>query len=384
MNTKKILISVIIVSFLSWLLGASFVVEYFLLFNGNNINEVNQINQVEKDVKIVSIKNIENEITNIAKELSPWVVSIVIKKDLILYKNNPWWFFNTPVWTIKRKVWWWTWFFVTKDGIIITNKHVIIDKNAEYSVITSDQKEYVAKLLAVDPLTDLAIMKIDSDEEFKTLEFIENENDISIWQFWIAIWNALAEFQNSVSLWVISWKNRSIEVWDWTKLNWLLQTDAAINPWNSWGPLVNLNWEVVWINTAIVGNTNSLWFSIPLSKRKIEFILESIEKYSEIKKPFIWINYVVIYDAIKEKLWVDVDYWAYILDEEWSVVAWSQAEKSWLESGDIILEIDGEKINLSNDLNSLIQNKVPWDIINLLVLKNDWEQKNIKLELWMN
>lgn len=385
MKLNKIIIFVVIISFFSWLLGSFLMINYLKgSLIGENWNNSSTLNKVQNVNKFVTIWNIENEITNIVKNLSPWVVSIVIKKDLTLYKSDPWGFFNTPVWTVKRKVWWWTWFFVTKDWIIITNKHVIVDQQAEYSVLTNDWKEYSATVLAIDPLTDLAIIKINSNEEFTTLNFVENEDSVKIWEFWIAIWNSLAEFQNSVSLWVISWKNRSIDIWDWTKLSWLLQTDAAINPWNSWWPLVDLNWEVVWINTAIVSNSNSLWFSIPLSKRKIDFILDSIKKYSEIKKPFIWINYQILDDNLKEQLWLSVNYWAYIAKTDWSVLKWSQADKAGLEKWDIILKVDNIDVTTSNDLNSIIQNKIPWDVLDLVVLKSNWEQKNIKLELWTN
>lgn len=388
MKINKIIIFFFFISLLSWLLGSFLMINIYkdFLISDLNLAKTNNNKIVKQDLKIVNVRDVETEITSLVKNISPWVVSIVIKKDLTLYKRDPWWFFNTPVWTIKRKIWWWTGFFITKDGYIITNKHVVSDNNSEYSVITNDQKEYSAKILSTDPLTDLAVIKIEpkNNEEFKTLDFIEHEENINIWQFWVAIWNSLAEFQNSVSLWVISWKNRNIDIWDWTKLAWLLQTDAAINPWNSWGPLVNLNWEVMWINTAIVNNTNSLWFSIPLSKRKIEYFLDSIKKYGEIKKPVIWINYLIINDSIKDQLWVDINYWAYILDQEWSVVKSSQAEKAWIEAWDIILSIDNIEINLTNDLKSIIQNKIPWDILNLSILKKDWEQKNIKLELWID
>lgn len=384
MKQNKIFILIFIISFFAWLNGA-FVTMYIFWTNDRlSINEPLVSESINEEIKFTSIFNIENEITKIVWDLSPWVVSIIIKKDLLLYRNNPRWFLSTPIWTIKQKVWWWTWFFVTSDWIILTNKHVISDMSAEYSVITNNWKEYSATVLALDPLTDLAVMQVDSKEKFKTLDFIEHESNINIWQFWIAIWNALAEFQNSVSLWVISWKNRTIDLPNWNKLTGLLQTDAAINPWNSWWPLVDLNGKVMWINTAIVGNTNSLWFSISLSKRKINFILDSIKKYSEIKKPFIWINYLIVNNQIKSQIWFDVNYWAYILKQEWSVVLWSQANKVWLEAWDIILEIDDMKVTVWNDLNNIIQNKIPWDIIELLVLKENWKEKKIKLELWMS
>ena len=381
---KKTIIITILVSFFTGL-NASFLAFYYFqdAFSLENwlIQNTSQPNVVQT-IEEVSVKNIETEITDVVKTLSNSVVSIVIKKDLVLYRNDPWWFFHRPVWTVKQKVGGGTGFFVSQNGTIITNKHVISDNTAEYSVITNDGTEYSARVLAIDPLTDLAVIKIDSDESFEPLEFIDDTTSINIWQFWIAIWNALAEFQNSVSLWVISWKNRMIDVWDWTKLVWLLQTDAAINPWNSWGPLVNLDGKVIWINTAIAGNSNSVWFAIALTKKKMNYILESITQYWEIKKPFIWIKFMIVDDSLQQKMNLTYNYWAYILDTPWSVVDGSQADIAWLESWDLILDIDGIQITPQNDLLLHIQNKIPWDMLNLKVLKKWWSIKNIKMKLW--
>ena len=376
----KVLTVLIVMFSIFWWMLWNYISE--ILFN-NNIENNEIKNTILKTNKSINITNLENEVIDNVKKISPSVANIVIKKDLTIYRNDPWWFFQTPVWTIKRKIWGWTGFFVTKNWILITNKHVISDKNAEYTVITNNNKEFSAKVLAIDPITDLAVIKISSENQFIPLSFIKDiDSEIQIWQFAIAIWNALAEFQNSVSLWVISWKNRTIEAW-WDKLSWLLQTDAAINPWNSWWPLINLDWKVIWINTAIVDWGQWIGFSIPLSEKKINFILDSIDKYSEIKRPFIGINYTQISNITKEQLWVNVDYWAYINNEKWSILSWSAAEKSWLKPWDIILEIDNIKVTTTNDLKSLIQNKIPSDIINLKVLKN-WEIKNIKIALWMD
>jgi S1-C subfamily serine protease len=314
------------------------------------------------------------------KFTSPSVVSIVIKKDLILYKTDPWWFFVEQMWKVEKKVWWWTGFFITKNWLIITNKHVISDKEAEYTVITNDSKEYSAKVVWMDPINDLAVLKINW-VNFIPMNFIESDDEIKLWQFAIAIWNALAEFQNSVSFWVVSGKNRSIKDEN-VNLSNLIQTDAAINPWNSWWPLLNTKWQVIWINTAIINWSQSIWFSIWLNRKKIDYLVNSIENFWKIKRPFIWINYVLISDSIKETLWTKENQWAYIVKEEWWVEKWSNAEKIWLQWWDIIKEINWIKITLDNDLNSKIQDKVPWDKIKLKVLKQDWTTKDIDLVLW--
>lgn len=386
MKTKILIVLIIFSSFISWTIW-SYIFLYFISPELNNVMNNSIQKDIIKDWKTINITDVQSEITKLVNEAWPWVVNIVIKKDIDLYRRDPWWFFQEKVWSVEKEVWWWSWFFVTKEWIIMTNKHVVSDASAKYTVITNEWKEYDASVLALDPLTDLAIIKIDNPEnnEFKVLNAIEDEKFINIWEFAVAIWNALWEFQNSVSFWVISWKNRSIEAsWEniWTeKLTWLLQTDAAINPWNSWWPLLDLNWEIMWINTAVSWNWQWLGFSIPLSKKRISYILNSIEKYWSIKRPFIWINYLPINDSIAKELWLSVNYWAYIANEEWSIVKWSSAEKAWFNAWDIVLEVDWEKIDVSTPLQNLIQNKIPWDTISLKVLKSSWEEKNIEIVL---
>jgi serine protease Do len=331
--------------------------------------------------KVVSLWDLQQSVTNIVDRVYDSTVSIVIKKDLVLYRNNPYSFFNTPVRKSTQKVWWGTWFFITKDGYIITNKHVVENEDASYTVITSDNREYEAKILAIDPITDLAVIKIESDKGFQPLHFVDHTDGIHIGQFVVAVGNALSELQNSVSLGIVSGKNRVVE-WTWYKLAWLLQTDAAINPGNSGGPLVNLDGDVVGINTAIATNSDGIWFSIPLTDRKVSYLLSSIQEYGTIKKPFIGVNYILLSDSVSKELGKTVSYGAYISEEDGSIVKWSSAEKYGLRPGDIILEIDGQKITFKNDLNTMIQNKIPGDELQLKVLRKPGKQEDIELKLW--
>ncbi len=369
------IILIMIFSLISWLIW-SFIFMNNYLWNLN----LNQEKTITKTEKITSLTSLQNDITKIVKEVSPSIVSIIIKKDLTIYRRDPFWFFQNPVWTVNRKVWGWSGFFITKDWKIITNKHVISDLDATYTVITNDWTEYDAKVIATDPITDLAIIQIEWNN-FLPLKVINDNTQINIWEFVIAVWNALAEYQNSVSLWVVSWKNRSILDKD-MQLSWLLQTDAAINPGNSWGPLVNLNWEIIGINTAVILWAEWVWFSIPLTQNRIDYMMRSIEKYWSIKKPFIWINYVINSPWIQKELWLNYDYWAYVLDDDWSVLFWSSADKAWIKAWDLILEADFKKINLENNLNSVIQTKIPWDKIKLKIISKGWIEKNVELELW--
>ncbi len=238
-------------------------------------NIVNQNwNKAEKNISSSNLWNLQNDVIDIVRNISPSVVSIIIKKDMPIYRWDPWGFFRQKVGSINQKIWGWTGFFIRKDWVILTNKHVVSEQNATYTVILSSWEEFDAKVLAFVENTDLAIIKIESKKNFKALNFAKRDS-VKIWQFAIAIWNALAEFDNSVSFWVISWLNRKIQD-SGISLTWLIQTDTAINPWNSGWPLLNISWEVVWINTAIVSWSQWIWFAIALSEEIIDEILKNL------------------------------------------------------------------------------------------------------------
>jgi serine protease Do len=157
---------------------------------------------------------------------------------------------------------------VTKDGLILTNKHVVSEPDATYTIITGDNEEFVGKVLAIDPLGDLAIIRaVTKDGKSLTdrvpVEFINDSKSVDVGTFVIAMGNALAEFQNTLTFGIISGLGRTIQAGNQgggnvEQLNGLLQTDAAINPGNSGGPLVNLDGKVIGINTAIAAGANGL------------------------------------------------------------------------------------------------------------------------------
>lgn len=144
-------------------------------------------NSVKEDVKIdtESLKNFSMSVKSVAKELSPCVVSIIVSKDVQTYKTDPFGFFYEPSGTIRKKVGGGTGFFVTKDGLILTNKHVVSNPQANYTIITSEGEEFTGKVLAFDPTTDLAIMQT-YDENGKKLDgrkpvsFIDNQTSLEV------------------------------------------------------------------------------------------------------------------------------------------------------------------------------------------------------------
>jgi serine protease Do len=297
------------------------------------------------------LKNLEDAVRSVAGVASNSVVSIVVTKDVPTYRADPFGFFYEPSGSVRRQVGGGTGFFVSKDGYIITNKHVVSDGRAQYSIILADGTELAARVLAYDPTTDLAIIRaFTADQKPYTeavpLSFITTQNELQIGSFVVAVGNALAEFQNTVTLGVISGLGRQIAAADATSrttesLTGLIQTDTAINPGNSGGPLIGIDGRVVGINTAVSAGANGIGFAIPLSQKTVDALLASVIKNGTIERAFIGIKYALLTPSVSDSVGTLIKNGA-ILSE---VIAASPASKAGLKAGDIITEVDGRAIN---------------------------------------
>lgn len=278
-----------------------------------------------------------------------------------------------------------TGFIITSDGLILTNKHVVENLDASYSVITLDGKVYDAKVQSVDPVYDLAVIKI----EARNLPVVElgDSDDLKIGQWVVAVGNALGQFSNTVTAGVISAKGRQIDATSETgntteTLSNLLQTDAAINPGNSGGPLVNLAGQVVGINTAVAANAQSIGFAIPINTAKTA--IDSIKETGHIVRPYLGVRYVQITPDVAKGGNLPVEYGALIQRGSGliapAVVPSSPADKAGLVENDIILEIEGVKIDQNNSLLSLIQRHKVGDTVTLKILSKG-ENKEVKVKL---
>jgi len=279
-----------------------------------------------------------------------------------------------------------TGFIITNDGLILTNKHVASDLNATYSVIMSDGKTYDAKVQSQDPFQDLAVMKIDA----KNLPVVElgDSDQLAIGQWVVAVGNALGRFDNSVTVGVVSAKNRKIDATDQSggsaeTLDGLLQTDAAINSGNSGGPLVNLKGQVVGINTAVASNAQSIGFAIPINDAKSA--IESIKTTGRIVRPYLGVRYLEITPDIAKANSLPVSYGALVKAGTGlgsvAVIPSSPADKAGIVENDIITEINGDKIDQNNSLIKLVQKyKVGDDIEVKLLSKGKDKTVKVKLE----
>lgn len=333
----------------------------------------------------------EQKIINIVKENSSSVVSVVAYKDMPVYEQtyDQDLFFIIPrleqKGTERQQVGAGTGFIVSDDGLILTNKHVVSDVDAEYVVVMNDNKEYNAKVLARDPVQDLAIMKIEGGNDFKPLQFGSVE-DVQIGQTAIAIGNALGRFQNTVSVGVISGLGRTIVAtgsdFSTERLEDIIQTDAAINKGNSGGPLINLKGEVIGINTAVSMEGQNIGFAISIDKAKRS--LEQVKTLGKISYPYMGVRYIILDEEIAKARDVEIDYGALIVgDDDSAVVEDSPAQKAGIKEGDVILEMNGEKITKDNSLAKIISKYDPFDKVNLKILRDGQEiYLNLTLGEW--
>ncbi len=332
----------------------------------------------------------EQAIIDTVKSASPSVVSIIISKNLPVYEqqfvnplgeNSPFDFLvpqEIQKGTQLQEVGAGSGFIISEDGLILTNKHVVVDKQAEYTVLTNDGKRYAAKVLALDPVQDLALIKIQDSEKFPAIK-LGDSSGIQIGQGAIAIGNALGEFRNTVSVGVISGLGRTIfasgqQGTNAETLEDVIQTDAAINLGNSGGPLLNLRGEVVGINTATAQGAQAIGFAIPINIAKKD--IDQVVKTNTIIYPFLGVRYILVDGSVRQKYHLSVDYGAYLVkggSGESVVVSGSPAEKAGLKEKDIILELNGEKITTANSMSKIIARYKPGDGVTLKVLRNGKE-----------
>ncbi len=343
-------------------------------------------------------------IVRVVQDASPAVVSVVASKDVPVieqYFVDP--FSNDPLFKqffgdgtpdvqvpqyrqkgVQRKdVSAATGFIVSADGLIVTNKHVVADQEASYTVLMNDGKKKPAKVLALDPLNDIAVLKIEGTD-FPFLR-LGDSLGVKIGQTAITIGNALGEFRNTVSLGVISGLHRSVVAsasgGDGVEaLQELIQTDAAINPGNSGGPLLNVYGEVVGINTAIAQGAQSIGFSIPIVKVKRD--LDSIKASGKITYPVLGVRFTVITDELvaKEKLGRNIGMFVSGSIDNPAVVPDSPAAKAGIKGGDIILSVNGEKLDAEHTLASVIQKYQVGDEVMLKAFR-DGKEFDVKVKL---
>jgi serine protease Do len=358
-----------------------------------------------KDIKndlatiLPSIVQEENTVVSAVKKANPAVVSIVITKEVPKYdisyeSNNDIFgnlFFQTPIYkqngTEKKKVGGGSGFLVSSDGLMVTNRHVVSDTAADFTVYLNSGDSYPATVLARDSVFDIAILKINPPlgTKFPYLELGDSDK-LDVGQSVVAIGNALGEFKNTVSVGVVSGLSRSVIAGDGAghseQLSKVIQTDAAINPGNSGGPLLDLSGKVVGVNVAIVQGSQNIGFSLPINS--VKSIIDSVKRTGKIIRPYVGIRFIPITSEVKAKNNLSVDYGILVqrgqTASDLAVIPGSPADKAGILENDIILELDGKKIDEKQDFAYLIRDKSVGDFVALKVLSRG-VQKVVTLRL---
>ncbi len=263
-------------------------------------------------------------------------------------------------------------FFVSNDGIIATNRHVVehpdYGEAPTFEVVMADGRRLPATVLAADPLLDLAFLKVDATGT-PALP-IGDSTKLVPGQTVIAIGNALGEFQNTVTKGVVSGLNRTFIAGDYSDTEVIeeaIQTDAAINPGNSGGPLLDLDGMVVGMNTAVSDQGQSIGFALPSTA--ILRDLQSLDRTGRIVRPFLGVRYVLVTPDVVKSEKLKVDHGALIVSgstkDTPAITVDSPAATAGLKEGDVILSVDGTDVNDAHSLAGLIGAHAPGDEITL-------------------
>lgn len=301
--------------------------------------ENNRIDQ-DKETPNITVTQDENVVINVVKNSMDSVVSIAISQ-LVLQQGEG---------VVDKSSNIGTGFIVDPNGIIITNQHVVSDTTASYKVITNEGKEYPIVEILRDDGSDIAILKVDA-KELKPLDLGDSDNLVA-GQTVIAIGTPLGEYAGSVTTGVISGLNRSVT----TSSSWfggtskvyedVIQTDAAVNPGNSGGPLISTEGKVIGVNFATTSGADNISFALPINRVKDR--LEEYRTYGKFIKPYLGVSYQMVskYEAMYYK---DVVAGALIV----SLDPNGPASKAGIKRSDIITKIEGKDVDTS--LSNMIQ-----------------------------
>ena len=263
---------------------------------------------------------------------------------------------------------------VNENGYILTNNHVIQGAD-EIEVALHDNGTYKASVVGTDPSTDLALLQIKA-KDLKALSFV-NSNDVQVGEWVLAVGNPFS-LNSTVTAGIVSAKARNINInQDRFAVESFIQTDAAINPGNSGGALVNLNGDLIGINTAIAtrtGTYNGYGFAVP--SNIASKVVEDLLKYGAVQRGMLGINIVTLNGNLAKEKEVDLTQGVYVA----SVGDGSAADKAGVKEGDIILKVDEREVKTSPELQELIALKRPGDEV-ALTINREGKEKEFKVTL---
>jgi len=263
---------------------------------------------------------------------------------------------------------------ISEDGYIVTNNHVIKDAN-ELEVTLNNNKAYKARLIGTDSKMDIALLKIDTDEKLPYSTFADSDQ-VKVGEWVLAVGNPY-NLTSTVTAGIVSAKARNL---DTNGIQSFIQTDAAVNPGNSGGALVNTRGELVGINTMISSQTGSyVGYSFAVPSNITKKIIEDLMEFGNVQRGILGIEGNELNSRVSKELGVNDTEGFYI----GKVTKNSGAEKAGLQKGDIVKKIDTQKINSFSELSGYISTKRPNDKVQVTFIRNG-ETKSVSVTLVKN
>lgn len=365
------------------------VVLIILLFVLFGLTRISRNNPSLKDLQStdkVKIVSEESVTIDIVKKVGPSVVTIaqdVPTSSSTKFNFGPFSFFGIPQTddikpTEPQSIG--TGFIVDKEGLVLTNKHVVANTDGKYQVVTNTDKKYEVVKIYRDPLNDIALLQINTSqntgEKLAPINLGDSSN-LQVGQYVVAIGTALGEFKNTVTTGVVSGLGRGITAGSpfegsVERLDNVIQTDAAINPGNSGGPLLNSTGAVIGVNAAVSQSGQNIGFAIPINV--IKDSLKNFNNTGKFDRPYLGVAYKIISKDLA--VLNDLPEGAYIQ----KVIEGSPADKAGISQGDVITKIDGQKINEKTQVSTIIAKKKIGDTI-IITLFHDGKTQEIKAVL---
>ena len=379
------------------IIAAGFIVLFALVFGAVLIANFSGVKIVQSNSQIdfnttppltvsPEVKSLNDAFVEISKAVTPTVVSITVKTDPKKNQqpdnNDPFHFFFGPDFKMPDQgpeIGSGSGVIISKDGYIVTNNHVVKDAGDEGIKVTlTDKREFNAKLIGTDPNTDIAVVKIDANE-LPTISMGNSEN-VQVGQWVLAVGNPLG-LNYTVTAGIVSALGRNIGIngdGSGYGIENFIQTDAAINPGNSGGALVDINGQLIGINSAIKTNTGyyqGYGFAIPVNM--IKSVVPELIKTGKVTRGYIGVNIQTIDETMAKGLGLDKSKGVLVQ----GVVKGGAGEDAGIQVGDVILAVDGREVNAANELQAIIGSHHPDDVVKLTLFRDGKTfDKEVKLK----
>ena len=353
----------------------------YFIFNSFNVSKENnyKVSYENEIVPQYSLNKISNQrsvnpsssLPDLTFAASKSIDAVVHVKNTSIVEDNDSWalqFFYGD--DSRKKVGTGSGVIISPDGYIVTNYHVI-ENSSEVIVRTNDNKEYEAVIIGFDEIYDIAVLKIDSDKRLNYLFFGDSDSTL-IGEWVLAVGNPY-NLNSTVTAGIISSKSRDLNEYD-QKNQSFIQTDAAVNFGNSGGALVNIEGELIGINTLIQSMTGGyVGYSFAVPSNTVRKIFEDLLEYGDVQKGLLGVRGVALNSPYSRQLNISETEGFYIDEIEEGF----GADSAGLKRGDIIKSIDGFKINRFSDLSGYLSSKRPGDKVEVIYVRDNKSKTTI-------